>query len=84
MSVTCRVLLHRDRYGVSDTKECHASIFNPECSIFRENIHSPFYLICQMEVGANNLGQAIKGSWLGNQTIAGLGSEGVPEGDIGD
>lgn len=37
-----------------------------------------------MEVGANNLGQPIKGSWLGNQTIAGLGSEGVPEGGIED
>lgn len=32
-----------------------------------------------MEVGANNLGQPMKGSWLGNQTIAG-----VPEGGIGD
>lgn len=84
MSAICHVLLHLDRYDVPGTKECHASIFNPECSIFRADIHSPFYLILQVEVGANNLGQPIKGSWLGNQTIAGLGSERVPEGGIGD
>lgn len=33
-----------------------------------------------MEVGVNNLGQSVKGSWLGNQNIAGMGSEGVLDG----